>query len=1525
MRLLQYRRALLAAIALAIPISGRAQAARAVERAPAAPLGNEPPVHDAWPQRDLLPGARFNQAVQSADGYLWLATTKGLLRFDGARAVPMNPPFLDSARTPEVLTVVETRDRGLWAGTANAGAFRLMNGAVTRWTTANGLPSDEVHAVYQDSSGALWIGTQRGLCRVEGAACRPVGPPGVSVLALGADWDGRLLVGGFGLFRLRGDTLDQVAGLPPVLYRVNRISTSPSGEVWVGTVSGLVHLTRPTVPGGAPGLHVLTTRDGLPGNYVFATLSGPGDELWVATLSGGIALRRHGRFIRIDERLGLTDSRVNDLMRDRDGDVWASTSGGLDRFRARAISTYTPADGLPDPLVWSVVGAPDGTVWLTTNAGGLTRFAHDTFTTWRNSPEFARSRISAIAPLADGTVFVAVRPDRLLRFDRGRFEDWSRRPGGPRGSVRAILAAAGGDVYFGSTDGLFRLHDGRFAPVALPGDSAARVIRALAQGPDGALWAGGNSLFRVARDSAVRIGRADAYDEAQIVALLPDSGRLWISTDGTGLRLLDGNHVSTLVDPDRTMLSDAFIVLGGRDGGLWLGSSNGLQRVNKHSLISAAAGKTRNLGVRVVDKPDGLLSTEFNSAGGATGWVAPDGRLWLPGADGLVVVDPAVLRGPAAPPPVHIEAVLADDMPLALAAPLTLPHDTRQIRIDFTSLRLRSAHQLRFRYRLIGLDSAWIDAGPRRSAFYSSLPGGQYEFQVSASDDAGLWNPHPATLDFRVVPPFVRTPGFPLLLALGAVLLAGAVVSLRGRALRAHARVLAAEVAERTADLRHQIANRERAEHALREARDHLELRVAERTADLARLNEEMRLNQERLNLLVRQLPAAVWTIDGAGRIVSLVGSGLSALGIAPAQRIGGAFADFIDDSGVLLAVEDAHDHALRGAPSQWQQTYRGHVFEWRIEPLRDDGGGVQGAVGLAFDVTEQARLREQVLHTQRLDSIGRLAGGLAHDLNNILTAVLGYTELSQQGIGDDVRSNLDEIRFAAERAAALTRQLLTFARRQKTAVQPVDLNATLLNVNRLLQRLLVGDVQLVTEPGADTPTVLADPNQIEQVIMNLAVNARDAMPDGGRLTVATSRVDLDVPRGDIPAGAYALLTVTDTGVGMTDEVRSHAFEPFYTTKELGKGTGLGLSTSFGIVRESGGHIELDTAPGRGTTVRVWLPAHGAAARADRTRTPLATVVHGSETVLVAEDEPQVRELTRRTLESFGYLVLTAGDGEDALRVADEYGGPIHLLLADLRMPRMGGYALAAELLRRRPGVRIAFMSGYSDGQPPDHPVLAAAPRLAKPFRVTALGRTVREALGPETKAAPHQTSRGPGAPCARRRRRRPSAGRCSHAPAAPTARAGLRAAGPCAAPTSCAPGPAATPPAAPPERAPDDSTCAAARCAAGSPAAASPPPGPARGRAGTPSSAVRRAAAGPSAASPPRAPLPARNTGGNPVSRRAARGTRRRSPARRGPRAPRNAPRCGPSRSGGPTPSGGTRRRGRTRRGGSPRSRTRW
>lgn len=1321
------------AVALALLAAGSARAQTAVSSHGFPSARDQGPVHEEWYQRDLVPGAQVLATVQDNQGYLWLATSEGLLRFDGSRARRVRAPALDSLAAPFVLTLLKTRDGAIWAGMRRGGLFRVAGDTVVHWSTANGLPSSQVNSLLQDSTGVVWVATEAGLCRIDGPRCRPVGPPGFRALRLGTDWQGRLLVGSYGLYRLRDSVLVRMPILAPSLYRITGITHGSGNVIWVSTIAGLVRLTPPTKPGGPPHRRILTTADGLPSNYILSTLAGPGDSLWVGTLGGGLAVRRGGRFLVLDSHDGLTDDRVNDLTRDRDGNVWASTSGGLDRLHARAITTYTRADGLPDPLVWGVAGDANGVVWLTTNAGGLTRFADGRFTTWRNHPLIAASNISVIAPVPDGSVWLGIRPDGLARFRNGHVEDWTHRPGAPRGGVVTIAPVPGGDVYFGGPDGIVRLHAGVFSRIALPGDSASRNIRVLAHASNGTLWAGGNSLYRIRNGRATLVGAPDAFAAHSIAALLPDdSGHVWISAQGGGLEVLRNGHVTSLARAAGDLLNDAFTLLDDRSGALWLASSFGLERVEKKGLLDFADGRVASVPVRRFDKSDGLLSTEFNSAGSSSGWRAPDGRLWFAGADGLVEVDPRVLRGPSGPPPVRIESVVADGRVLGSGGTIRLPKRARQITIDFTSLRLRSPRQIRFRYRLIGLDSAWTDAGTRRRAFYSSLPGGDYTFQVTARGDAGSWGSTPATVTLKAVPPFVQTFWFVGLLALGLAGATAGAMSLRGRAIRRQASRLETQVVERTRDLKEEVAIRQRAEEELREARDNLERRVVARTADLERANAELQLNHERLGVLLRQLPAVVWSTDAHQRIVTAVGSGLDVIGLTPEGLMGRRFEEvFPDDPALGRGLQLAHHRAMRGEPTQDRGEYRNRTFEWRVEPARDVPGDITGAVGLALDVTDQAHLREQMFRTQKMDSIGRMAGGIAHDLNNLLTAVLGFVDLSASAPSrDELMHNLAEIRFASDRAASLTRQLLTFARRQKTSVRPVILNEVVQAMDGLLRRLLGNTVELVTELMPGLPAVLADPHQIEQVVVNLVVNARDAMPDGGRLRISTGRQLVRGQRGDLGDGSYVLLTVSDSGIGMTQEVKARVFEPFFTTKELGKGTGLGLATSFGIVREFRGAIEIDSAPGEGTTVNVFLPEHAEPPTEPARTTGGRQMPRGSETILVVDDEEPVRTVSQRALESLGYRVLAAGDGVEALEVAAAHDGAIDLLLTDIRMPRLGGMELAARLLAVRSETRVLLMSGYSEfGPPADASHLAEAPRLMKPFGVVALAQRVREML----------------------------------------------------------------------------------------------------------------------------------------------------------------------------------------------------
>lgn len=392
---------------------------------------------------------------------------------------------------------------------------------------------------------------------------------------------------------------------------------------------------------------------------------------------------------------------------------------------------------------------------------------------------------------------------------------------------------------------------------------------------------------------------------------------------------------------------------------------------------------------------------------------------------------------------------------------------------------------------------------------------------------------------------------------------------------------------------------------------------------------------------------------------------------------------------------------------------------------------------GTIQDVTERKRLEEQLLQAQKMESVGRLAGGVAHDFNNLLTVINGYCDLMLEGMetSDPLKEQLDEVRGAGQRAAALTQQLLAFSRRQVMRPQVLDLNGFLRETERLLQRLIGEDVRLVTVLDAALGKVKADPGQINQVILNLAVNGRDAMPGGGRLTIETANVDIDAESAAAQvgsrAGRYVRLSVGDTGAGMDAETRRHLFEPFFTTKPAGQGTGLGLSSVYGIVQQSGGWISVYSEPGQGTQFHVYLPRledDGEAAAAP-VENPAPAL--GTETILVTEDQNNVRRLVSRMLRGFGYHVLEAANGEEALAAAAAHAGPVHLLITDVVMPEMSGRELGAELKRLRPEIRVLYMSGYTGNAIARRGLLEEGVAfIEKPFTAESLAGKVRDTLG---------------------------------------------------------------------------------------------------------------------------------------------------------------------------------------------------
>ncbi|MFO0852548.1 MAG: ATP-binding protein [Gemmataceae bacterium] len=403
--------------------------------------------------------------------------------------------------------------------------------------------------------------------------------------------------------------------------------------------------------------------------------------------------------------------------------------------------------------------------------------------------------------------------------------------------------------------------------------------------------------------------------------------------------------------------------------------------------------------------------------------------------------------------------------------------------------------------------------------------------------------------------------------------------------------------------------------------------------------------------------------------------------------------------------------------------------------PVRGPDGRVELAVVTMHDMTDRRRLEDQLRQAQKMEAVGRLAGGIAHDFNNLLTVILGFSDtlLAENDLPAAVRPRVEEIRRAGERASGLTRQLLAFSRREVVAPRLVSVDAVVRGVEGMLRRVIGEDIRVETALGAGPAAVWADPGRLEQVLMNLAVNARDAMPAGGRLTIETGPVEVrpgDPPPAGLRPGEYVRLAVTDTGVGMPPEVAARAFEPFFSTKEPGRGTGLGLAVVHGVATQAGGAAAVASAPGRGTTVTVYLPrAAGPAPQPDQPGRK-AAAPRGTETVLLVEDEPGVRALAGQALRAAGYTVLEAADGAAAVRAAHGHPGPIHLLVTDVVMPGENGRAVADRLRQSRPGLRVLYVSGYTDDTVVHHGVQQAGVEfLQKPFTPSVLAQRVRAVL----------------------------------------------------------------------------------------------------------------------------------------------------------------------------------------------------
>jgi hypothetical protein len=534
------------------------------------------------------------------------------------------------------------------------------------------------------------------------------------------------------------------------------------------------------------------------------------------------------------------------------------------------------------------------------------------------------------------------------------------------------------------------------------------------------------------------------------------------------------------------------------------------------------------------------------------------------------------------------------------------------------------------------------------------------------------------------------------------------------------------------------------ADYVLKERLPRLPVAIRRALEDKARRAQAALLNKQILRAkrdwerTFDSVPDPVFIIDGESRVQRANRAAATLVGLQPAQLIGQHCYEVFHHCSEPPS-HCPHPRLLASGKEErgdFEEPWLKKWFDSTATPLRSPEGVLEGCVHVMRDVTEQRALEAQYRQAQKMEAMGRLAGGVAHDFNNLLTAITGYSELLLARLQeeDTLRRYVEEVKKAGDRAASLTRQLLTFSRQQVLEPRVLDLNSVVANVDKMLRRVIGEDIELVTILVPDLGPVKADPGQLEQVMLNLAVNSRDAMPQGGKLTIETANVELAEAsshrHGELSPGKYVVLAVSDSGCGMTEETQAHIFEPFFTTKDQGKGTGLGLAMVYGIVKQSGGSVWVYSEVGRGTTFKVYLPQVNEKVTAQVPRPPPPVLTRGWETILLVEDEEPVRSLVRSVLEAGGYVVLEARHGEDALVVAEMHKGPIQLLVTDVVMPEMSGPELAEHLAPFHREMKVLYMSGYTEDAIQHHGVLASRTAyLPKPFTPETLARKVREVL----------------------------------------------------------------------------------------------------------------------------------------------------------------------------------------------------
>jgi PAS domain S-box-containing protein len=1238
-----------------------------------------------------LPQAQVLSICQDSRGAIWFGTFSGLCFFDGVEFHTMTWP--DGPRGREINKIVPGSDGTLWVGTS-IGVSRYRDGLWRDYTEEDGMPTRWINGLLDDGDGGVWLAHYRGLTHLHNDGTVEQGESvdeklGHTVFCLTRGKDGALWGGtADGIFTIRdGRCRWFTAGDGLGGAEFYDIITLPSGDIVAGGPQGASRYDG-SGTWAAIDLGPLAGAGDLAINALAADGSG---SLYLGTTRGLLIIDERGDRHLVDRDSGLQDDFIHALITDYEGNLWLGTEIGAVRLGSHNAMIFDDQGELPSPWAWSIMEAGDGSIWVTTERG-VVRYQDGVFLP-QHLPLVPRDAgVSPALVAHDDNIWLGMSNLGLLRTGPGGDRLFTSEDGLPHDSITALFEDSRGRIWAGMVFGGARIEGDQVTNLAQEGLGEIYVSQYV-EGPDGRIWAATDQGIFVhdgASFSCIVPTRKLSYMDP-ICLLFTASGELLVGTNGMGVVLLEGNGVRRPEGfPPELNSAIVWALTPGPGGRLWIGTNQG--------PWLCQGGRCRNVFVEI-----GLPAAEITSPQAIVTDRA--GNVWFGCDRGVIRLDPAaldqgtVLRYPR----LRITGVRVNGLETPLADEIVLGSHKDTLEIDFQFYSFRNPGQARYRYRLAGLESgAWSSWFPHRSLSLYRLPPGRYQFELEGISSYGERAVCDGTFALRVPRPFHMTWTFRLGLVLLLAALVGLFLHLRQRRFAAERARLESQVEQRT----RQFVESEKKYRSL---------------VELSPLAIAIH-RQQRFLLSNRQMELLTgW--DGR----ELTGQ--------PIQVI-------VPRNLEEKLVQEARQRESGGEPAN----------NYEIDLLNRDGSRRtvqvfsrrisfedQPAVMTQFlDITDQKSLEAQFLRVQRMEAVGRLAGSIAHDFNNLLTVIMGYTELSlaDPELNQKLRRHLSMIADTTKRARKLTRALLAFSRQQVINLQPVDPNLVVEGFTTMLRQLIGETFTFDVQPGADIRTVFADPGQLEQVLMNLCINARDAMPDGGSITIKTCNRDISAEYAEnhhwAAEGEYVCIQISDTGIGMTPETMVRIFEPFFSTKPQGEGTGLGLSTVFGIVKQHQGLIDVNSRPGKGSTFSIYVPVTRESVP-EEPQTSDRELPAGDGTILVVEDQEDVRGINEAMLQAHGYRTIVAENGLEALAIFRRSPEAIDLVLMDLTMPKIGGWDAYLAMREICPEVRVVFNSGHAADEEIIEKIRRSGRELIlKPFNRLTLLRTIHRVLNEE-------------------------------------------------------------------------------------------------------------------------------------------------------------------------------------------------